>query len=145
MLCFSKYFGHRSKTLHWSLFSLRSNPYLYATQKRTERKNPLCSFWRRQRDSNPRGIAPKRFSRPPRYDHFDMPAYYFYAPFPQHPRIISQIFLFVKSYYASTICQINSLSKSIFSLSSRKAFFGGYIFLKINFLILDRSRYIIIY
>ena len=32
-------------------------------------------FWRRQRDSNPRGIAPKRFSRPPRYDRFDMPPY----------------------------------------------------------------------
>ena len=31
------------------------------------------SFWRRQRDSNPRGLSPKRFSRPPRYDHFDMP------------------------------------------------------------------------
>ena len=29
----------------------------------------LC--WRRARDSNPRGLAPKRFSRPPRYDHFD--------------------------------------------------------------------------
>ena len=31
--------------------------------------------WRRQRDSNPRGLAPKRFSRPPRYDRFDMPPY----------------------------------------------------------------------
>ena len=30
-------------------------------------------FWRRQRDSNPRGVSPKRFSRPPRYDRFDMP------------------------------------------------------------------------
>ncbi len=28
-------------------------------------------FWRRVRDSNPRGLAPKRFSRPPRYDRFD--------------------------------------------------------------------------
>ena len=35
--------------------------------------NLLFLFWRRQRDSNPRGVAPKRFSRPPRYDHFDMP------------------------------------------------------------------------
>ena len=33
----------------------------------------LC--WRRKRDSNPRGVAPKRFSRPPRYDRFDIPAY----------------------------------------------------------------------
>ena len=29
--------------------------------------------WRRKRDSNPRGLAPKRFSRPPRYDRFDIP------------------------------------------------------------------------
>ena len=27
--------------------------------------------WPRGWDSNPRGLAPKRFSRPPRYDHFD--------------------------------------------------------------------------
>ena len=27
-------------------------------------------FWRKRRDSNPRGLSPKRFSRPPRYDHF---------------------------------------------------------------------------
>ena len=27
--------------------------------------------WRRGRDSNPCGVSPKRFSRPPRYDHFD--------------------------------------------------------------------------
>ena len=29
--------------------------------------------WRRERDSNPCGRVPKRFSRPPRYDHFDIP------------------------------------------------------------------------
>ena len=28
--------------------------------------------WRREWDSNPRGLAPKRFSRPPRYDRFDI-------------------------------------------------------------------------
>ena len=32
-------------------------------------------LWRRRRDSNPCGLAPKRFSRPPRYDHFDTPPY----------------------------------------------------------------------
>ena len=43
----------------------------------TKRTSQLMSFscWRRARDSNPRGLAPKRFSRPPRYDHFDMPPY----------------------------------------------------------------------
>ena len=32
-------------------------------------------WWRRERDSNPCGRVPKRFSRPPRYDHFDIPPY----------------------------------------------------------------------
>ena len=31
------------------------------------------TFWRRERDSNPCEIALKRFSRPPRYDRFDIP------------------------------------------------------------------------
>ena len=30
-------------------------------------------FWRRKRDSNPREVALKRFSRPPRYDRFAIP------------------------------------------------------------------------
>ena len=30
--------------------------------------------WRNGWDSNPRALADKRFSRPPRYDHFDTPA-----------------------------------------------------------------------
>ena len=32
-------------------------------------------LWRRLRDSNPRGLSPKRFSRPPRYDRFDKPPF----------------------------------------------------------------------
>ena len=35
------------------------------------------TFWRRRRDSNPCGVAAKRFSRPPRYDRFDTPPYFF--------------------------------------------------------------------
>ena len=35
-------------------------------------------LFRREWDSNPRGVAPKRFSRPPRYDRFDNPAYLVY-------------------------------------------------------------------
>ena len=34
---------------------------------------PALFRWRRRRDSNPRGLAPKRFSRPPRCDRFDTP------------------------------------------------------------------------
>ena len=31
----------------------------------------FSSLWRRGWDSNPRALSDKRFSRPPRYDHFD--------------------------------------------------------------------------
>ena len=49
---------------------LHENPSSVAT------KNPtkfVGFLWRRKRDSNPRGLSPKRFSRPPRYDRFDIP------------------------------------------------------------------------
>ena len=35
-------------------------------------------LWRRGRDSNPCGVAPKRFSRPPRYDRFATSPYNIY-------------------------------------------------------------------
>ena len=35
----------------------------------------LTADWRRGRDSNPCGVTPKRFSRPPRYDRFDTSPY----------------------------------------------------------------------
>ena len=38
------------------------------------RQGSFC--WRREWDSNPRGREPKRFSRPPRYDRFDIPPCY---------------------------------------------------------------------
>ena len=50
-----------------------------ASQKRERRHSRLPDWialsrssqrWRKRRDSNPRGLSPKRFSRPPRYDHF---------------------------------------------------------------------------
>ena len=44
----------------------------YRKTKRTS-KNACPFCWRRKRDSNPRGLSPKRFSRPPRYDRFDIP------------------------------------------------------------------------
>ena len=47
-----------------------------ATKKGKVKARTSCGYgllWRRKRDSNPRGIAPKRFSRPPRYDHFAIP------------------------------------------------------------------------
>ena len=42
-------------------------------QKNEPYKMYSSAFLRRERDSNPCGIAPKRFSRPPRYDRFDIP------------------------------------------------------------------------
>ena len=35
----------------------------------------LTADWRRGRDSKPCGVAPKRFSRPRRYDRFDTSPY----------------------------------------------------------------------
>ena len=58
-----------------SIFSLCSNLRFTPLQKERSTRWVLLSFWRRQRDSNPRGLSPKRFSRPPRYDRFDMPPY----------------------------------------------------------------------
>ena len=37
----------------------------------------LLFSWRREWDSNPRALADKRFSRPPRYDHFDISPFAF--------------------------------------------------------------------
>ena len=51
-----------------------SNPsptLIYITKNRQNQSGDF--LWRRLRDSNPRGLAPKRFSRPPRYDRFDKP------------------------------------------------------------------------
>ena len=42
--------------------------------KSTGYVRPVECIERRGWDSNPRALADKRFSRPPRYDHFDTPA-----------------------------------------------------------------------
>ena len=48
----------------------------FKTSSCANKKAPLWVLrWRRKRDSNPRGVSPKRFSRPPRYDRFDIPAF----------------------------------------------------------------------
>ena len=59
-------------------------------------------LWRRLRDSNPRGLAPKRFSRPPRYDRFDKPP--FIAPLSpdtaEPTPFIVHYFLFIRKRFA---------------------------------------------
>ena len=58
--------------------------FLFTLFLRTQKKRKaLCLpfAWRRKRDSNPRGLSPKRFSRPPRYDRFDIPASFYLIVF----------------------------------------------------------------
>ena len=50
----------------------RSNPTI---KKPSHTRGMIRLLWRRLRDSNPRGLSPKRFSRPPRCDRFDKPPY----------------------------------------------------------------------
>ena len=54
----------------WVLLQIVFGFFVNIKKKTTE---VVFFFWRRERDSNPCGISPKRFSRPPRYDHFDIP------------------------------------------------------------------------
>ena len=77
--CFAKIFGQLLKTATPGCFFTLRVPLSFESLWLTKRKNPSDrfhlpkGFWRRQRDSNPRAVADKRFSRPPRYDRFDMP------------------------------------------------------------------------
>ena len=77
----------------------------------------ISSRWRRARDSNPRELAPKRFSRPPRYDHFASPPYihasHIASPtrlakaiLAQNGQIINTFFCF--SYVSSWYCKSES-------------------------------------
>ena len=44
---------------------------IFEMQKACKRNVCRLFIWRSRRDSNPGALADKRFSRPPRYDHFD--------------------------------------------------------------------------
>ena|GEM_PF-3430517 len=57
----------------------------------------VVSFWRREWDSNPRAREGKRFSRPPRYDHFDIPPG---DMFSQRLIMISHFYGLVNIFYA---------------------------------------------
>ena len=64
-----------------------------------------CRIWRRERDSNPCGLVPKRFSRPPRYDRFDIP-----------PCIYITHCLFMISYFLFFV----NIMLSIYSMELKK-------------------------
>ena len=55
--------------------NFRNNIYVFQNKSWVSCVDTPYPFWRREWDSNPRGREPKRFSRPPRYDHFDIPPY----------------------------------------------------------------------
>ena len=72
----------------WNATSFRS-PKTKEISRREQKKKGLTELvkpflvqlkpsrrWRKWRDSNPRGLAPKRFSRPPRCDRFDTLPYF---------------------------------------------------------------------
>ena len=63
---------------------------------------------RREWDSNPRALADKRFSRPPRYDHFDISPYALFSV----RRLIARrkMYSIIKSFY----CQYKFLHFLIF-------------------------------
>ena len=82
----SKSHPAESRQITYSLFTLTSCFQKILTKwKRQVKSEKVISkkssflqmriFWRREWDSNPRDVAVKRFSRPPRYDRFDIPAY----------------------------------------------------------------------
>ena len=72
---------------------------------------------RRERDSNPRALADKRFSRPPRYDHFDISPLFFCRLF------ISATLL---SYQTKTI--LSTVFFSFFNIFFEQIFSYKYIF-----------------
>ena len=64
-------------------------------------------LWRRGRDSNPCGVAPKRFSRPPRYDRFDTSPY-MKLPFDRNHQIFN---CFRNSFRNALLCCCQSAEK----------------------------------
>ena len=60
---------------------------------------------RRRWDSNPRALSDKRFSRPPRYDHFDTsPVNRFLLPLSATFVILSHLFRLVNNIFQKNFC-----------------------------------------
>ena len=58
--------------------------------------NYFHSQQRREWDSNPRALADKRFSRPPRYDHFDISPYTLFSV--RHVSVRRKMYSIIKSF-----------------------------------------------
>ena len=91
-------------------------PKIFRTQrinffyKQKKSRNYVPAFQRRGWDSNPRALSDKRFSRPPRYDHFDTSAYSvfitLFATYLILPFVIEfvNIFLNIFSLFKKSFC-----------------------------------------
>ena len=68
---------HQQLLIYYHIFQLLSTAFFIFFASYLEIKNPrrFLDPKRRGWDSNPRALSDKRFSRPPRYDHFDTSAY----------------------------------------------------------------------
>ena len=122
ILAFAKVSSLVTRTPDNSAFRVTSKP------KRTRQAKRLpCPFWRRRRDSNPRGLSPKRFSRPPRYDRFDTPAFIFYLSIILGERRKVNRFCGVKikslAFFAQGILKGYSMSNSGGTSSSSETYF----------------------
>lgn len=65
--------AYQSNKLTAIFFCLQECPQLFSVGILS--RATIRRIWRRVWDSNPRAVAGKRFSRPPRCDHFDNPPY----------------------------------------------------------------------
>ena len=89
-----------------------SNPTSYTfSQKRKDTRLGVFLFWRKVWDSNPRARKGKRFSRPPRYDHFDN------LPFMLNLKMRSTII--IKLFGSASLCPVAVPEKIFASVGAR--------------------------
>ena len=73
MLCKNLRSPFKNSPLDCFFHCVRIPQYCFMQNKKALSCENAFMFWRRMGDSNPRARKGKRFSRPPRYDHFDNP------------------------------------------------------------------------
>ena len=93
--------------------------------KSTGYVRPVECIERRGWDSNPRALADKRFSRPPRYDHFDTSPEYFYslkvaAFLLASSSIISKLNIYVNTFFPIFLYIFNDMRFSILIIINLK-------------------------
>ena len=98
---FESFFILSHPSLFVNIFYIFSNFFVdFQRNKRINKRSYLYKiFQRRGWDSNPRALSDKRFSRPPRYDHFDTSAYLFSNLLCHEQEILYNIFLILSSTF----------------------------------------------